>query len=525
MLSSLSSVPPVWPRPRPAIIGTNPPQAATSGARMRLTLSPTPPVECLSRTGPGKPRDAQSSTVPDRAIASVKAAVSRRVMPRKNTAIAKAAACPSPIEPSARPRMKAAMAAASSSPPSRFTRMISCGRSEGAAGGLPASPMEGMGGDLDGAVELRIGAGGILRRERHLDRGGDADAFEPHAIDPHVLDRQFEEAAVAQHEGRRRQNVALGARTDDGAETVFLEAVGQHLLAAARTAIDEEHDGLAPAGIDDLGLAVSARHRHLRRARVENVEIGGLRPSPTVAQVPDQGVGILELARRDLRLERVLIAPPRIGPHADVADLAALLFDDADARIDRLLIGLVGADADRRHGDLLRRPVGRTPNGQRHRLPLATGERAHFAEGGAVGGDDLVPRLQPGCRGRKSVEKADDENLVVRLPREDTDALIGDLALGEHSRQLVPQCARENVGQIVISAVLARVEADVRGAELGEHAIDDLGTRALGAGGKGKRPVAGADRRPVAAIEMRVVEFLVRKAPNLIEQRGGGAGR
>ena len=49
--SSLSSVPPVWPRPRPDSCGTAAPQLATSGARIRLTLSPTPPVECLSTVG------------------------------------------------------------------------------------------------------------------------------------------------------------------------------------------------------------------------------------------------------------------------------------------------------------------------------------------------------------------------------------------------------------------------------------------------------------------------------------------
>ncbi len=32
--------------------GTNPPQAATIGASTRLTLAPTPPVECLSSTVP-----------------------------------------------------------------------------------------------------------------------------------------------------------------------------------------------------------------------------------------------------------------------------------------------------------------------------------------------------------------------------------------------------------------------------------------------------------------------------------------
>jgi thymidine phosphorylase len=36
----LSSVPPVWPRPRPLIIGTMAPQAARIGASIRLTLSP-----------------------------------------------------------------------------------------------------------------------------------------------------------------------------------------------------------------------------------------------------------------------------------------------------------------------------------------------------------------------------------------------------------------------------------------------------------------------------------------------------
>ena len=68
MLSSLSSVPPVWPSPRPEIIGTKPPQAAIAGARIRLTLSPTPPVECLSRMGPGRLSGFQSSTVPERVI-------------------------------------------------------------------------------------------------------------------------------------------------------------------------------------------------------------------------------------------------------------------------------------------------------------------------------------------------------------------------------------------------------------------------------------------------------------------------
>ena len=46
-------MPPVWPRPRPEIIGTHTPHAATSGAMMIDVLSPTPPVECLSAFGLG----------------------------------------------------------------------------------------------------------------------------------------------------------------------------------------------------------------------------------------------------------------------------------------------------------------------------------------------------------------------------------------------------------------------------------------------------------------------------------------
>ena len=48
MLSSLSSVPPVMPSPRPQIIGTQTSSQASNGASTSETLSPMPPVECLS---------------------------------------------------------------------------------------------------------------------------------------------------------------------------------------------------------------------------------------------------------------------------------------------------------------------------------------------------------------------------------------------------------------------------------------------------------------------------------------------
>jgi hypothetical protein len=72
--SSLSSVPPVWPRPRPLTMGTGTPHAATRGASAIEILSPTPPVECLSTLMPGTL--ASFSTSPEWSIASVSATVS-----------------------------------------------------------------------------------------------------------------------------------------------------------------------------------------------------------------------------------------------------------------------------------------------------------------------------------------------------------------------------------------------------------------------------------------------------------------
>ena len=86
--SSLSSVPPVYPSPRPDIIGTTAPAAATTGAITSEVLSPTPPVLCLSTFDPGMPE--RSSRTPESIIASVSAEVSSAVMPRKNTAISSA---------------------------------------------------------------------------------------------------------------------------------------------------------------------------------------------------------------------------------------------------------------------------------------------------------------------------------------------------------------------------------------------------------------------------------------------------
>ena len=84
--SSLSSVPPVCPRPRPLILPNGTPHAATIGPTASVVLSPTPPVECLSTTR--RPSALPRSIVsPLRTIASVSANVSAVESPWKNTAM------------------------------------------------------------------------------------------------------------------------------------------------------------------------------------------------------------------------------------------------------------------------------------------------------------------------------------------------------------------------------------------------------------------------------------------------------
>ncbi len=65
--------------------------------------------------------------MPEPLSPSVNAARSDVVMPRKNTAMAKAATWPSLSVPSWMPRTMKAISSADSFPPSRFLRMISCG--------------------------------------------------------------------------------------------------------------------------------------------------------------------------------------------------------------------------------------------------------------------------------------------------------------------------------------------------------------------------------------------------------------
>src|ERR1700759_3826285 len=125
MAWSWSRVPPVCPRPRPDIIGTAAPQAATIGANSRLTLSPTPPVECLSSTGPLRSASCHESTSPECVIAPVRATRSGGVMPRRKIAMANAPTWASLTDPSAIPATSSEIFSLDSSPPSRLRRISS----------------------------------------------------------------------------------------------------------------------------------------------------------------------------------------------------------------------------------------------------------------------------------------------------------------------------------------------------------------------------------------------------------------
>ena len=101
MLSSLSAVPPLWPRERPVSLAAGTPHEASTGSAIRLTVSPTPPVECLSTSGPKSAASAHRS--PDSSIARVNSRVSSESRPRIAAAIRKAARCTSVQLPSAAP--------------------------------------------------------------------------------------------------------------------------------------------------------------------------------------------------------------------------------------------------------------------------------------------------------------------------------------------------------------------------------------------------------------------------------------
>src|SRR5262249_40688434 len=110
--------------------------------------------------------------------------------------------------------------------------------------------------------------------------------------DPDVFDRQQQQAA-SDEECSRRQNRPLRPSPDELAQLILLEAIGKDLLAAARTAVNEHRNGLAPLHIHDFALTASVSDLHCWRAGIEEIEIFGLRAAPAIPQIPDQRVRVL----------------------------------------------------------------------------------------------------------------------------------------------------------------------------------------------------------------------------------------
>src|SRR5579875_1298179 len=171
--SSLSSVPPVCPRPRPDSCGTTAPQLATRGASTRLTLSPTPPVECLSTEG--FPRPLRSRRSPEAIISAVHARRAASSRPLKQRAISSAAICSSATSPFRyAAKSQEISRSVSGRSLSRFTRISdtasgnvapprSAPRPAGAAGpgDGPAGAAGPAGADGPAGAEGPAGAGGV----------------------------------------------------------------------------------------------------------------------------------------------------------------------------------------------------------------------------------------------------------------------------------------------------------------------------------------------------------------------------
>ena len=136
--SSLSSVPPVCPRPRPDILPKMAPQAATSGASTSVTLSPTPPLECLSSTGRRSTLRSSSLPLSTRARASATClGVAHAAQDHRHEQgaglVGRYGAAYDTVDERAHPH-------SSSSLPSRFQAMTSCTKSTLSSLGVRPGP-------------------------------------------------------------------------------------------------------------------------------------------------------------------------------------------------------------------------------------------------------------------------------------------------------------------------------------------------------------------------------------------------
>ena len=143
-------------------------------------------------------------------------------------------------------------------------------------------------------------------------------------------------------------------------------------------------------------------------------------------------------------------------------------------------------------------------DGKRHVPPHFVDEGPDRVERLAVCRDDLVADHDVRRGGGKAVEHAGDELFARDHAGHHADTCIGNFALGKMSRQILPQTARENVGEVVIGGFGRRIVAGVRRTELGKHEVDDAGE--IGARFAEPEAIFLADRFPVQAVEFGVIE-------------------
>ena len=125
--SSLSSVPPVWPSPRPLILPNGTPHAATIGPTAIDVLSPTPPVECLSTTRrPSAPPRSTVSPLPHHRLGQRERLGARSARGSRRPCRTRPAGSPARRRAHSRGRARAS-SSPESSPPSRLRSISSAG--------------------------------------------------------------------------------------------------------------------------------------------------------------------------------------------------------------------------------------------------------------------------------------------------------------------------------------------------------------------------------------------------------------
>ncbi len=246
-----------------------------------------------------------------------------------------------------------------------------------------------------------------------------------------------------------------------------------------------------------------------------------MRAAPAVAQIPDQRVGVLELAVAQHVLEQRLVLGAGVRPDAHVADALAVRLDDAGAVAQCGLERLARLDPLRLDRDAPE--CRRLPRGESCSVtfsPILLRNEPMGANGAVVGRDDLIAGEQAGARRRQVGEHGGHECLAVDVLGEHADAGIAYLLAREVLRDIATQRIGEDVDELVVGGLVLGVVVRVRGAELGEQRVDRGGALRIRLGGEVGETMLVAHRLPIEPLHLRVVELVAREAPNFLVDGG-----